>query len=192
MEKRLKKHVLVNLQEAHQKTLFLFFAFPDKVTGLSDLAAELQISKTTANHVVTTLKKEGFLQVEELGRVWRISCNKTHVYNYSGKIAYNLMLVYESSIVDEIRKEIQNPLAIVLFGSYRKGDDNERSDIDIAVEVLDNKDLRIIEFGVFPSFGYRKDVKVNLHLFSRKKIDANLFANISNGIVLYGFLEARP
>ncbi|MBI1970779.1 nucleotidyltransferase domain-containing protein [Candidatus Woesearchaeota archaeon] len=160
--------------------------------SLSDLAAKLNISKTTANHAVAKLKGEGFLEVKEFGRAWGITCRKGHAYHYSKKIAYNLLLVYASSIVEEVKRAVQNPLSIALFGSYRKGDDNEHSDIDIAVEVLGSKELEIIELGTFPLFGYRKNVKLNLHVFSRKKVDSNLFANIANGIVLDGFLEAKP
>ena len=83
-----------------------------------------------------------------------------------------------------------NAKAIVLFGSYRKGDDNEESDIDIAVEVIDES--RYIEdFGVIGKFGYRRGITVNLNVFSRDKINNNLFSNIANGIVLDGFLEVK-
>ncbi|MFH0956559.1 MAG: nucleotidyltransferase domain-containing protein, partial [Candidatus Aenigmatarchaeota archaeon] len=126
------------------------------------------------------------------GRLWRISCNQEHPYNYTKKIAYNLLMLYESGILEAIHKIIPNPRAVILFGSYRKGDDNEKSDIDIAVEVLDGKDVRIEKLGVFPDFGYRKDVAVNVHVFSRNMVDLNLFANIANGILLEGFLEVRP
>jgi predicted nucleotidyltransferase len=80
----------------------------------------------------------------------------------------------------------------MLFGSYRRGDDTEKSDIDIAVEILEDKELQIFELGKIAEFGYRENVPVNLHVFSRKKIDLNLFSNIANGFVLEGFLEVRP
>jgi len=101
-------------------------------------------------------------------------------------------MIYESGILREIRKKISNPRAIILFGSYRKGDDNEKSDIDIAVEVLGNEDTQVIELGVIPEFGFRKNVVVNLYVFTRNKIDLNLFSNIANGIILEGFLEVKP
>jgi predicted nucleotidyltransferase len=160
--------------------------------SLNDLAEELEIAKTTANIVVTRLVEEKFLNLAVLGKTWRITCNKEHIYNYSKKIAYNLNMVYESGILEEIHKIIPNSRTIILFGSYRKGDDTEKSDIDIAVEVLGDKEIEIVELGVLPQFGYRRNVPVNIHVFSRNKIDLNLFANISNGIVLEGFLEVRP
>ena len=81
----------------------------------------------------------------------------------------------------------------MLFGSYRKGDDTDKSDIDMAVEVLGEDPIRIIErFAQIPQLGFRQHVPVNVHVFNRANIDLNLFANIANGIVLDGFLEVRP
>ena len=79
-----------------------------------------------------------------------------------------------------------------MFGSYRKGDDTDKSDIDLAIEIVGNEDIKIVQLGAIPQIGYRKNVPVNLHIFSRNKIDLNLFNNIVNGIVLEGFLEASP
>ena len=189
---RLKKKGLVKSTDAYQKVLFWFFSFPDKEMSLNDLSQELRISKTTANRVVLDLVNMGFLKLEVLGRIWRIFCNKIHIYNYSRKISYNLMMVYESGVLDEIHKLVQSPGSIILFGSYRKGDDNENSDLDMAVEVINNDEPKILELTTLKNFGYRKNVKVNLYIFSRNKIDLNLFANIANGIVLEGFLEVRP
>lgn len=72
------------------------------------------------------------------------------------------------------------------------GTDNEKSDIDIAVEVLDNKSMKIEKLEVIAQLGFRKKVTVNCHIFTRNKIDLNLFTNIANGIVLDGLLEVHP
>lgn len=175
----------------YYKVLHWFFSRPGE-TSLTELALRLKISKTTANKVVRLLEKEGFLKKEVLGRIWRISCNPRHDYNVSRKISYNLGLVYESGIIKEIRFKIPSARAIILFGSYRKGDDNNKSDIDIAVEIPDNEELHIISLGILSQLGYRKNIPVNVHVFSRNKINLNLFSNIANGIVLDGFLEVKP
>jgi len=192
MMERLKKVGIYNLNDAYQKVIIWFFSFPDSIITLSDLATEMGISKATANRIVIQLMKEGFIQSEVIGKVWRISCNKSHNYNLTRKIIHNLRMVYEAGIIEETHKFVKNARAIILFGSYRKGDDTEKSDIDIAVEVLGDEALRILPLGIFPQLGYRKNVPVNLHIFSRKKVDLNLFSNIANGIVLDGFLEVRP
>ncbi len=189
--KKQKEMSLPDLKEAYQKILIWFFTFPTREMGLSDLAKALGISKTTANVTVGRLADEGFLVIKVIGRTWRISCNQAHIYNYSRKIAYNLLTIYESRILENIHKVIQNPRAVIVFGSYRKGDNTEGSDIDVAVEVLGNEDVKVLQLGKI-AVGFRENVPVNLYIFSRNKIDLNLFSNITNGIILEGFLEARP
>ena len=192
--KRIKKIELTDILSGevgkYVALLYWFFSYPTREIGLSDLAKELSISKTTANRFVNELANQGFLKKEVLGKTWRISCNIQHPLNRL-KIPYNLTLLYSSGIIEEIYKKIPNARAVVLFGSYRNGDDNDKSDIDVAVEILGNEDLNIIELGKY-KMGLRKNVAINLHIFSRSKIDLNLFANIANGIILSGFLEVRP
>ena len=177
--------------DALLRILYWFFAFPTREISLNDLSKSVGVSKTTANRIVTNFIEQGFLKKEVLGKIWRISCDLNHPLNTTMKISYNLTLIYNSGILDEIFRLIPNPKAVILFGSYRKGDDNEKSDIDIAIEVLDNKEVNIIPLGTLNQIGYRKNVPVNLHIFSRNKVDLNLFANIANGIILFGFLEVR-
>jgi len=194
MEKKLKKVELMELNEAYNKVLYWFFSFPNMEIGLNDLSENLSISKTTAKKVINRMVEENFLIKKVYGKAWGITCNKDHYYNYTRKVAFNLTLVYDfyEDVRFHIFSKVGNSKAVVLFGSYRKGDDIETSDIDLAIEVADNKELKIIESGFIPLFGYREKVKVNLHIFSRNKIDINFFSNIANGIVLEGFLEVRP
>src|SRR3989344_3509592 len=98
----------INLNEAYQKMLIWFFCFPDKEFSLNEISNSLNISKTTANKVIKELKNEGFLNVEVLGRIWRISANISHFYNFSRKVSYNLMMLYGSNIIEEIKKSVRN------------------------------------------------------------------------------------
>ena len=192
---KLKRVALLELNEAYTKVLYWFFSFPNIETGLNDLTSNLNISKTTANKAVGKLIKEGFLNKKEYGKAWRITCNFNHHYNTSTKITFNLAMVYEAyykDLRDRILTVVGNAKSVILFGNYRKGDDNEQSDIDIGVEVNDNKDVKIFELGIIPTFGFRDNVLVNIHIFSRNNIDINLFSNIANGIVLEGYLEVKP
>ena len=191
LKMKLKGTTISELGKAYDKTLAWFFAYPQKEFTLNELCKSIGIAKTTANVVISQLEKEGFLEKEILGKVWRIKVNQKHPYVTTRKIPFNLQQIYESGIPQWVNDNIPNAKAIILFGSYRKGDDIEGSDIDIAVEILGNQKLEIIT-GVMQALGYRKNIKVNLHVFSRKHIDLNVFANIANGIVLNGFLEVHP
>lgn len=180
----------LELERAYDKIHAWFFAFPQGEFSLNDLAAELEISKTTANVVISQLIQDGFLNVSKLGKLWRIKTNQDHKWFTTRKIPFNLRLVYECGIIGWIEQHVQNAKAIILFGSYRSGDDIEKSDLDIAVEVSGNQKLEIFTVTIL-EVGYRKNVRANVHLFSRNHVDINLFASIANGIVLSGFLEVK-
>src|SRR3989338_5469457 len=118
----------LEMNEAYQKALVFFFSFPTIKIGLSDLAVEINVSKTTANRIVERLIQEGFLKKNVIGKTWQIYCDQKHPYNYSRKVARHYTMIYEAKIVGLIHQTIPNPRAIILFGSYRKGDDTEESD----------------------------------------------------------------
>ncbi|MEK6901913.1 MAG: nucleotidyltransferase domain-containing protein [Nanoarchaeota archaeon] len=174
---------------ATDKILHYFFSFPLTEATLNQVVSKLQISKSSANKSIRQLLQEKFLQRKIVGRTWLLSCNQHHQYNSSRKIAYFLGEIVDSELLPALRKEFPSAKAIILFGSYRKGDCTDQSDVDIAIEWGVTK---IIEWGKFEQLGYRRNVPINVHLISRKNININLFANIANGIVLDGFLEVQP
>ncbi|MBD3318511.1 hypothetical protein GF342_01230 [Candidatus Woesearchaeota archaeon] len=180
-----------DLERALDKVLVWFYGHPETDFTLSELCTNLEISKTTANTIVNHLESIGFLTKQVLGKVWRIRANPSHDFFITKKIPFNLQSVYECGVLQWIATNIPNARAVILFGSYRNGDDTEQSDIDIAVEVLSNQEIEIIPLHV-KALGYRTNVPLNVHVFSRNKIDLNVFANIANGILLKGFLEVRP
>ena len=176
---------------AYTSILHFFFAHPDRTFTLSGLAKSTRIPKTTAGRVVEKLITEAFLRRDEVGRSWQLKALRTHPYFTTRKIPDNLRLVYESGVVDQILKGWPAARCIILFGSYRKGDDTEASDVDIAIEMPGDGPLELVELGK-AQLGFRtKAVRFVGHFFRRKTVDGNLFANIANGIVLAGFLEVR-
>lgn len=187
----LKSVKVDELERALDKCLIWFYGNPRTKIGLSDLAASINSSKTATKQIVEHLVQIQFLTREIIGKAWLLSTNQKHPYFVTKKISYNLSTIYESGILEAVYNVVPSARTIILFGSYRWGTDIEESDIDIAVEVVDNGDLQIFRLGVIERLGYRKNVPVNIHIFSRNRIDLNLFANIANGIVLDGFLEVR-
>ena len=141
------------------------------------------------------------INITKLSKIWRIHANRTNWGFIKSKIVYNLALIYHSGIVDYLIDHLKNPKAIVLFGSYRNGEDITSSDIDIAVE----NDAEREKTGTFylKEFLTQRDKekveeleqllarKIQIHLFHKKTIDTNVFRNIANGIVLWGFLDVN-
>ncbi|MDP3639675.1 MAG: nucleotidyltransferase domain-containing protein [Nanoarchaeota archaeon] len=192
MVQKIKNVNLLELSETYRRVLYSFFSFPEQTIGLNDLSEQIGASKTSTRAAVTHLIQEGFLNKEEVGNAWRLSAKPKNPFTITRKIPYNLQVIYESSLLSTIYNKIPSARAIILFGSYRWGTDNEKSDIDIAVEVLDNRNMRIENLGIIERFGFRTNVAVNLHIFSRNRVDLNLFTNIANGILLDGLLEVHP
>lgn len=179
------------LSEAYGRVLNYFFSFPEQAIGLNDLSKAVESSKTTTKMIVEQLINEEFLKKEEVGKAWRISAVTGHPYFISRKVPFNVRMIYESGIVNAVREKVPGARAVILFGSYRWGADNEKSDIDIAVEIIGNDNPTIETLGKI-NLGHRRGIIVNLFIFSRNKVDLNVFNNIANGIVLDGLLEVRP
>ncbi len=191
MKQTLKGVKIEELERAYEKSLAWFFAFPRTKIGLTELSKHINSSKTATKQAVEKLIQRELLIREIVGKTWALIANQKNPHFITKKIPYNLDKIYESDIIEAVHKQLPQARTIILFGSYRWGDDTEESDIDIAVEVLDNNEFRILKFVIIKQLGYRKNVVINLHIFSRNKIDLNLFSNIANGFVLDGFLEVR-
>ena len=192
MKKKFLGAKVDKMERAYAKCLAWFFAFPRAKTGLTELAHSINASKTSTKQAVESLIKQNLIFRETIGKAWILSANQKNRYLITKKIPYHLEKIYASGIIESVREAAPGARAIILFGSYRWGDDIEESDIDIAVEILENNEMQIARLGIVEQMGYRKNVPVNLHIFSRNKVDLNLFANIANGFVLDGFLEVRP
>lgn len=173
------------------RILYWFFACPNTDFTFSEICKQTNTAKKTGQIVIEELFKRQLVAKTELGKLWRLRANTESKEFRRAKIAYNLSLIYESGIVDIILKKYPQSRAVILFGSYRKGDDIFGSDVDIALEVPGTRETILDKTEHFSTFGYRTNVPISIHIFSRKHIDSNVFANIANGIVLEGFLEVR-
>ena len=169
-----KKYLKLYEETAKNKIIEVLFKYPEKEFSLSDLA-----------------KEAGLITIEKLSKIWRIKSNQTNWLFIRSKIVYNLGFVYKSGLVEFLIEHFKNPKAILLFGSFRKGEDLTNSDIDIAIESNEIKDYQTMGLRELTEFEKIIGRKIQIHLFNREGIDDNLFNNIANGILLWGFLEVK-
>ena len=189
-----KKEQLYKEITTESKIIEFLFRYPYHDFTLTEIAKETKVSKSTASRVLSRLKEAGFITINVLGKsghIWRIQANYEHPLFIREKIIRNLGIIYRSGIVDYINDIFKYPKAIVLFGSFRKGEDSEDSDIDIAIETDEDIELKILEIEDFKVLETKLERKIKIYRFNRKKIDLNLFNNIANGIILSGFLEVK-
>jgi predicted nucleotidyltransferase len=98
------------------------------------------------------------------------------------KICYNLIFL------DKVIKEIVDktrPNCIILFGSASKGEDTEKSDIDLFIQAK-QKEINLLSA--------EKKIKRKINLLFESdlnKLNKELLNNLVNGIVVYGFMRLK-
>jgi len=187
-----KKYLKLYKETARHRILEVFFRSPEQEFSLSDLAKEAGVAKANIGEILDEFQKVDLIEITKLSKIWRIKANQTNQHFIRSKIVYNLNSIYQSGLVEFLIEAFHNPKSITLFGSFRKGEDISSSDIDIAVESDEFKKYGVV--GLVELMEFEKEVgrKIQIHKFNRKNIDINVFNNIANGIVLFGFLEVKP
>ena len=98
---------------------------------------------------------------------------------------FNLAQLQSSGIIDYLKEQLGNP-AIVVFGSYARGEDTDSSDIDIFIASASKKKVSFERF--------EKKLHRPIQIFRYAGIthikNKELANNIINGITLHGFVEA--
>lgn len=174
----------------YEKVLNIFFENPTSKFYIRQLAQLTNLNPNTIINICNVLLKEDLIQREKKTYIVEISANFDEKFKRL-KIIHNLKKIYKSGIIEFLNNDYKNPKSIVLFGSFRQGEDIIASDIDIAIESEDFKKYQVIELENKSGFEKKFNKKIQLHLFNKNNVDLNVFNNIANGIVLSGFLEVK-
>jgi len=176
------KSKLTNLQQAILRLLFVRMG--EKLNQRA-IAIALDVSATAVMKALPEMERMDFIKLEKDKESKRIAIelNRENHLVMQLKRADNLKLIYESGLVDFLEREFAGG-TIILFGSYSLGEDNNKSDIDIAV--IGRKD-KIIDLKKFENL-FSRQININFY-GSFKEINKNLKDNILNGIVLCGGVE---
>jgi predicted nucleotidyltransferase len=164
-----------------------FFLQPNKEFHIRQVARMLKMNHMTVRNYLNDFVKQGYL-LKRSGNIY-----SSYVANEGGgfknlKLFYNLEKIRLSGLIEGMNDFFDYP-AIILFGSYLKAEDIEKSDVDICV-------ISDIEKG-FDSTSYEKAIKrqVSIHKFSEKgwkelrNTNPELLNNILNGLTISGSVE---
>jgi len=164
------------------RVMELFFRFPEGKFHLREVGRLTGLSMPGARKILIRLEKEKLLMSknEKVVKNFYASRNEKFV---SLKRAYNLHSVFSSGLLGFLREKYEEPEAIVLFGSYSRGEDASGSDIDIAV--ITSK-RRLPDVSAFEKMLGRK---IRIYETALRKADAEFLNTLANGIVLYGYLK---
>ena len=164
-----------------ERILALFFDSPAKHFQLREISRLTNIGLPSAKRYAETLAKEGLVKKEKGNIFPFFTANRESREFRLLKVAYLLLALEESGLITQL--ESTYPDCIILFGSGARGEDNEKSDIDIFVQGEEQK----------PDTGnLEKKLKRKTNILFEPKIDAlqkELVNNLANGIVLRGYLK---
>lgn len=179
----------MEIKTTDMKVLEYFFENPYKEVYLRDLAKKIHVSVFAAKKSLDKLVKEGILLERREGKLRYIKANVENPFFKHLKIAFNIKKILDSGILEYLKKNIHPLLCIVLFGSVAKGEDDEKSDIDLLVIGNEKNNLFLSKFEK------RLNKEINLIIMKwhewRKKAEkdkAFYLDVISYGIPLYGDL----
>lgn len=172
-----------------QSFLEYFFEEPNKWFHVREMARLLKLNPTTVSKYLNRLCRDGTL-IKKYERRHLLFKANTENHNYKdAKIYYNIKSIRNSGLIEYLDQELHYPEAIVIFGSYAKGENDKNSDIDVFVISNIKKELKLEVF--------EKKVKAKLQLFIKNKDEfsklqkenKNLVNSMINGIVIKGYLE---
>ena len=166
-----------------ENILRVIFSRPEYHFHIREIAKLSFLHPNTAITATDALAKENIIIKQKHKHLVEVFANIESKEYKRAKQLHNIKEVYDSGLVDFLADFYHGPKAIVLFGSYCRGEDMSGSDIDIAV--LSSEKKR-------PGLGaFEKKLKRKVHLAAFKREDATqeFYYNLINGFILYGYLS---
>ena len=160
-----------------------FFVNPTAKLRVREIERTLKLPLPSVIRYCKELEKEDILTTSKIGSIVFYTANRNEIYFLEKKL-YNIKQLHNSGLINFLRIELSNP-AIVIFGSFAKGEDIEESDIDLYIETPSKKNISLEEF--------EKILKRKIQIFTHKNLNeisnTHLKNNIINGITLNNYIE---
>mgnify|MGYP001180836169 CR=1 FL=1 len=156
------------------KVAGIFFAEPTKVHFIKEISRKINLAHTSVKKHILELIDLGLAEPSFLVFKGYKAKRENPDFLFYKKIN-NLIMLKNSGLTEELKEHY--PKAIILFGSYDKGEDIETSDIDI---FIDGKKFSIkLE-------KYEKYLSRKIHLVFKEEAAKNLLESIKQGQILFG------
>ncbi len=160
-----------------------FFLHPSSKLRVREIERKLRLPLPSVIRYCRELEKEDILAIENIGSVNFYTASRSRKYLLEKKL-FNIRQIYDSGLIEYLRVDFSNP-AVVLFGSFARGEDVEESDIDIFIETASRKEMKLERF--------KKKLFREIQIFKNKRLsdisNPHLKNNIVNGITLNNQIE---
>jgi len=149
------------------------------------LAVPLGVSQPAVAKALPLLEKQGFIRVSKDRKSKRLSIelNRENPIVVGMKRADNIRQLYESGLAEFLKESFPGS-TVIIFGSFAKGEDTGKSDIDVAIIGAKPKAVDLSEF----EKKFMKEIRIDFYK-SFKEINAELRNNILGGLLLSGWIE---
>jgi predicted nucleotidyltransferase len=164
------------------KIMKLFFDSPEKSFHIREIARLTYLSAPGVLKILKKLKDGGLLESEKGKVVENVRAAKSQKF-YLLKKAYNMLSLFDCGLIEYLKDKYEEPEAIVVFGTYSRGEDASGSDIDIAV--VTKKEMAL-DFRKFENCLKRK---ISIYEIQTDNSQSEFLNNLANGTVVYGFLR---
>ena len=161
-----------------------FYVNPSAKLRVREIERTLNLPLPSVIRYCRELEKEGILAIARTGSVNCYTADRSSEKYILNKKLYNIKMVYNSGTIEYLKQELSNP-AIVLFGSYAKGEDTEDSDIDLYIETPSKKNISLERFETI----LKRKIQVFRHRSLKEMSNPHLANNIINGITLNHYIE---
>lgn len=166
------------------KVFNVFCEEPLKMQYIRVISKKIKLAPTSVKKHIEELQKKRMI-IKKKGDLYEgyIANRENDEFVFYKKIN-NIIAVKKSGIIDFLVENL-HPDAIVLYGSFFRGEDTESSDVDLLI-VSKNKAIKLDK--------YENILKRKIHLIIEKdfrKIIPELRSEIFNGLVMYGYLQDR-
>lgn len=173
---------------AEEKIKEFFFQHPTMKIHLRALARAVKLSAPATKTACERLEKEEFLErKQEPPLVVYTAAHESRRFREEKQL-WNLRQLRKSGFIEYVNDVLARP-AIILFGSFAKGEDWERSDIDLFIVADEKRELELEPYE--ESLG--KEFQVFLHTRQEfremKRTSRELLNNVLNGVILSGYVE---
>jgi predicted nucleotidyltransferase len=173
----------MRIKSIKQRIAEHFMKHPTVRLRVRQIEREVKVPLPSAIRYAKELEQEKILKTIDIAGVKLYAADRLSEAYLLEKRIFNLRSLYQSNLLNHLLEKYHNA-TIVLFGSYAKGEDIERSDIDLYVETPQKE---------VPLEKYEKKLQRAIQLFPFKNIkdvkNKELANNIVNGVTLHGFLE---
>src|SRR3989338_10772463 len=159
-----------------------FFISPTAKLRVREIERTLKLPLPSVIRYCKELEQEDILTIAKTGNVNFYTASRSETYLLEKKL-YNIKQLYVSGLINYLKIELSNP-AIVLFGSFAKGEDLEESDIDLYIETPSKKQLNLEKFKKI----LKREVQIFQHKSLKEITNHHLANNIINGVTLNNFI----